>query len=314
MIIANITDDTELISTTDYGSFTNLESKHSPPVQDLVKLGPGLSPARSHLALLTAQFLDLVTYKYPKDYKPSKQPDIAAKDHLYNVEMLSRIHNSATTFLHDQSTPARLTSAEHSLYTATALLSGILATSLTHPRSNERLPAVLVDTITALKNTLSNLRTSFLSGPSPASNQSELFSYLTNMHTLSCLRDTAVAIKQSVVFLQAWHETEQIRDRSGKSGCHKDIISAMKALDGLATKTLGEVKGRIKMLKDKLGEGAWLDRLLEWTFGPEESDEDEIVKAVESVVGGRGGAEEWVGKVLESWNEGVTGWTLVKME
>jgi hypothetical protein len=40
---AKISDTTELVNPTDYGSFTNMESKHSHPIQDLVRLGPALS-------------------------------------------------------------------------------------------------------------------------------------------------------------------------------------------------------------------------------------------------------------------------------
>jgi hypothetical protein len=305
-LVASITDDTDLVNAVDYGSFTNLESRYSPAVQDLVQLGPAPSNERSHLALLTAQFRDVINYKSPKDYKPAKQPDILAKEVIYNIEMLSRVHNSMTSFLHDKSTLAKLTSAEDALYTFTALIAGFLVTALTHPRSPEPLPASVIDTITALKTILITLRTEFNSG--------SLFDQLTNVHTLSCLLDVAVSIRQSVILIGTWHEREQARDRSGKSGCHKDIIGALKAFDGLAVKAMNDVRLRIKTLKEKLGEGGWLDKILDWTFDQNDGSDDKIGEAVESVIGGRGNAEEWAGKVFESWNEGVTGWTLVKME
>lgn len=305
-LVAKITDDTELVNAVDYGSFTNLESRYSAAVQDLVRLGPAPSNERSHLALLTAQFRDVIDYRSPKDYKPAKQQDNLAKEHIYNIEMLSRVHESMTSFLHKTSTPAKLTSAEDALYTFTALLAGFLATALTHPRTPEPLPASIIDNITALKTVLATLRTEF--------NSDSLLDQLTSMHTLSCLLDIAVSIKHSVVLIGTWHEREQSRDRSGKSGCHKDIIGALKAFDGLAVKAINDVKFRIKSLKEKLGEGGWLDKILDWTFNQSDGSDDILDKAVEDVIGGRGNAEEWAGKVFESWNEGVTGWTLVKME
>ena len=41
--VADIVDSTTFVNKTDYGSFTNLESKHGAPIQEFVKLGPELS-------------------------------------------------------------------------------------------------------------------------------------------------------------------------------------------------------------------------------------------------------------------------------
>jgi hypothetical protein len=260
--------------------------------------------------------LDVVTYKPPKDYKPSKLQDFAAKEHAYNVEMLARIHNSSTTILHSKNTAAHLTSAEHSLYTATALLSGLISASLSLPRlSPEPLPASVTTTVSALKTTLATLRTALLCGPPAGSGQTDTFASLTNMHTLSAVRDAALAMRYSAAFLLAWHDREVATDRSGGSGCHKAILAELKALDGIASKALLDVKGRIKMLKERLSESGWLDRLLGWTFGTEEQEQaDEIARAVTAMSGGRSGAEEWAGRLLESWIDNVKGWSNVKME
>lgn len=258
----------------------------------------------------------MLTYKPPKDCKPSKSQEVAAKEHAYNVEMLARIHSSSTTILHDKNTAGQLTSAEHSLYTATALLSGLLSACLSLPRStSDPLPTSVTATASALKTNLTTLRTTLLSGPPAGSGQTDIFASLTNMHTLSAVRDAALATRYSAAFLVAWHEREVARDRSGGSGCHKDALVEMKALDGIASKVLVDVKGRIKMLKERLAEGGWLDRLLDWTFGDEEQEQvDEIARAVTAVSGGRSGAEQWAGRVLESWIDNVKGWSNVKME
>lgn len=50
-VLAEITDDTELSSTVDYGSFPNLESSLSPPLHEILAVGPGVSvspPAPPH--------------------------------------------------------------------------------------------------------------------------------------------------------------------------------------------------------------------------------------------------------------------------
>lgn len=233
---------------------------------------------------------------------------------MYNVEMLSRIHNSATTILQVSDTPTQLTSAEYSLYTVTVVVSGLLGASLSLPRSSEALPQSITTSVSALKTALATLRTAFLSGPPAGSNQTDTFAYLTNMHTLSAFRDASLVTRHTAAYLLAWHEREMARDRSGASGCHKDILAEIKALDGISAKALGDVKERIKTLKERLGGGGWLDRLLEWTFGHDEHEADEITRAVTEVTGGRSAAEEWAGRVLESWIDNIKGWTNVKLE
>lgn len=137
----------------------------------------------------------------------------------------------------------------------------------------------------------------------------------------------------------------------------------MRGLEGVAGKVLAEVKAEVRGLKERLGEGGWLDRVLGVVFPEDiggvgegvtegvtegvarvvlgEGEEgvteggkgkgngsgrgkgygkeggvglDEVQRAVEEVVGGRDGAEEWVGKVVDSWREGVKGWGMVRME
>lgn len=96
---------------------------------------------------------------------------------------------------------------------------------------------------------------------------------------------------------------------------HKEALAEMKAADALAAKSLSEAKARVKSLKEELGEGGWLDRVAEWTFGQGgEAFGDEMGKGVLAVVGGSAVVEEWTGRLVESWREGVKGWGMVKWE
>ncbi|KAK3940885.1 N-acetyltransferase B complex non catalytic subunit-domain-containing protein [Diplogelasinospora grovesii] len=312
VLVSHITGDTTLVNATDYGSFPNLESHHGAPVQDLVRFGPAISNERSHLAFLSEQYLDLILFKYPKDYKLSRANEVAIKDRNYVMETLSHISSSLTDFIHSSKTPQGLTGPEMTYYTVLSLLSAGLLTALTTSRADP-LPKTFSLLTSSIKSAFGGLRTTFLTpipSSSPLSPQSEAFYALTDMHTMSYVRDTALAIRHSAAFVIAFHEKELARDRSGRSSLHKDVIAEMKALDGVASKALGEVKARIQRLKEQLGEGGWLDRMLEWTFGREE---DEVSKAVSQVVPTEA-VEEWIGKVLESWREGVKGWGMVRME
>ncbi|AEO60098.1 hypothetical protein MYCTH_2308952 [Thermothelomyces thermophilus ATCC 42464] len=329
----NIDDNTTLVNNTDYGPFPNLESPHGPPIHEFLRLGPGLSNERSHLAFLSEQYLDLLLYKPPKDYKPSKQTEVAHRDREYTLETLSRLSKSLNDFLQQPSTPSRLTPAEMTYYTVVSLLAAALLIALSTPRSDP-VPKTLSLLTSSIKSALTSLRTDYfaISSPSPQPSQTGasktttkagrrsllpgVSPSLTEMPTFSALRDTALAIRYSAAFVTAAHDRELARDRSGRSGVHRDVLAEMRALDGAAAKVLGEVKGHVQRLKEVLGEAGWLDRILELVFAGEneEDGEDEVARAVEEVIGGRAAAEEWAGKVVESWREGVKGWGMVRME
>lgn len=287
---------------------------------------------RAHLSFLSEQYLDLIHHKPPKDHRPYKPSEAALKERAYTFETLSQLNNSLTSFIHRPTTPAALTSPEATYYTIISLLSAAVLTALSTTRADPY-PSETMSVITSsIRTAFTGLRTRFTSSSSPSSSSAngvdETFYSLTDMHTLSHVRETALAMRHSTAFVQAWNDRELARDRSGKSTLHKDGLAELKALDAMAAKAITEVKGHIQKLKEQLGAGGWLDKMLDWTFGGaaaegtttegEEGEEGEktakVRKAVEDVVGGREGAEEWVGKVVESWGQGVKGWGLVRME
>lgn len=227
-----------------------------------------------------------------------------------------------TTFLHAPTTPSLLTPAEHTYYTTLSLLSAALLIALSTPRSDPS-PKTLSMVTKSIKTALTTLRTTALPhhpqpGPKPSSSSPAWTSYTgTETHALACLHATATAIKHSAAFVLTFHDRELARDRSGRSGLHRDVLAEMKALGEVAGKGVAKVKGWIQKLKEGLAEGGWLDRVLDLVFGDENDDqdgEDGVARAVEEVVGGRAGAEEWAGRVVESWREGVKGWGMVRME
>lgn len=270
---------------------------------------------RSHLSFLTEQYLDLLAYKPPKDYKPARANEAAIRDKNYISETLVRLTNSLANFIHKPDTPSFLTSPEMTYYTVISLLSANLLTAISTSRADPA-PKTISTIGSSIRAAFASLRTNFYT-PSTDPAAPEIYSSVTNLHTFSYIRDTALAMKHSAGFVISLHERELARDRTGKSSLHKEVIAEMKAMDAVATKALGELKKHVQKMKESLGEGGWLDRILDWVFGSEgteDGENDEIVDAVSQVVEGREGAEEWVAKVLESWREGVKGWGMVKME
>ncbi|VBB81203.1 Putative protein of unknown function [Podospora comata] len=315
ILATDIVEDTTLVHKTDYGSFPSLESANGPPIQEFIRLGPGPSNERSHLAFLAEQYLDLLTYTPPKDYKPSKAPEAAARDKASALETLTRINTSLTDLLHKPSTPKLLTPAETNYYTALSLLSALVLTAISLPKSETSVPKIVSQTTQPLKTTLTTLRTGLLSPKStvPTTTQ-QAISSLCDMPSFASVRDVAFAVKLSAAFVLSHHEKETARDKSGKSGLHKEVVAEMKALESAAAKTLGEAKGHVGVLKGVMNESGWLDKLLDVVLGGEDREVGELTEKVSEIVEGRGGAEEWAGKVVDGWREGVKGWGMVKFE
>ncbi|ROV88051.1 hypothetical protein VMCG_10410 [Cytospora schulzeri] len=314
-LLSHISDDTEFVTAIDHGSFPNLESSHTAPLYDIVKFGPELSSERCRLALLSEQFLDAVTYKAPKDYKPTKANEAAARDKAYLVETYSRLSETMTTLLLNPSTTAsKLTGPEHKYYTTISLLANLMRTSLETTKSNLTPPS-LSTAATGIRASLDALRADFtttppqMMSPGPLPEGGDVFYSLTHPHALSLFRDAALAVRHAASFLVGYHGEAQARDRSGRSNLHKDVVAEAKGLEEVASGALGEIRGRVKELKEALGLGGWLDRMAEWTF----KGDDELSELVREVVG-EAEVEEWGSKVVESWREGIKGLGMVKME
>lgn len=311
-LLAHITDDTTFVNAIDHGSFPSLESTHTAPLYELVKLGPELSSERCRLSLLSEQFIDAVTLKPPKEYKPTKANDIAIKDRAYLTETFARIHTACTALLLQPShtSSVKLTGAEYKFFTAVSLLAALLHMALATAKT-EPTPTGLSTTVTGLRSTLASLQTDFASVPPRLAglDMGDVLHSLTDPHTLSLMRETALATKHASSFLVSFHAADQARDRSGKASLHKDIVAEAKGLEELATKTLAETKGRVRELKEALGQGGWLDRVEGWVF----PDGDGLGELVRDVVGAAE-CEEWAARVVESWREGVKGFGMVRWE
>ncbi len=229
---------------------------------------------RSHLAFLSEQFLDLLAYKPPKDYKPARQSETALRDREYTLETLSRLSNSLADFLHQPSTPTRLTAAETSHHTILSLLSAALLLALSTARSDPvpKTLSLLTKSIKSTFSTASRLVTTpkHTQPPQPTSP-------LTGpaLHALSQTLSSSLALKHASSFLLSFHDREIARDRSGRSGLHRDVLAEMKALGEIGAKGAQEVKAAVGKMKEGMAEGGWLDRVLDLVFGEEDGDQGE---------------------------------------
>lgn len=313
---AHVTDATTFVQSIDYGSFPNLESTQSAPLHSLVQLGPELSSERCRLSLFAEQFIHAVNDKQPKDYKPAKANEVAVKDRAYFKAHFSWLNMSLSEIYQAPNTKPKLTGAEYAFFATILTLSTLVLVALGTPNSGPK-PAALSMAVTGINMTLASLLAKSLAPPRLASlDEGEVLHTLTNPHTLSFLRETALAIKHTAAFLLSFHAAEQARDRSGNANLHKAIVAEVKTLDELATKLLLETRDRVKALKEALGRGGWLDCGEQWMFGVDGDGEEDgggLKELVKDVVGAAE-REEWMSRVLESWRENIKGFVMVKWE
>jgi len=260
--------------------------------------------------------MELISFKPTKDYKPARSDEVAARDRLFLLESLCSLNSSFANFLHLPETPSQLTTVEHSYFTILSLMSSLVLVALTTSRTEQSpalVSATLVPSVTAA---LSALRTTFLACPTSDLELASVFYTMADQLTLSCFRDAGLAIKHSAEFVIEFNEKEMARDRTGKANLHKDVVAEMRRLGTLGANAAGEVKTRLGTLKATLAEPGWLDRMTTWTLGRSGDDgpEDKTARNVYEIVGGQIAVEEWVARVLESWDEGVRGWGMVRME
>ncbi|TLD14721.1 hypothetical protein PspLS_10973 [Pyricularia sp. CBS 133598] len=307
--LGGVQDHTPLFTTLDVGSIMNLESSHTPAPLDQLGVGPPPSNTRSHLELLAEQFLQLCDFTPSKDYKPVKPAVVAEQDMRYILETLASLHESFTSFLHLRDTPAHLTRAEEAYYTILTLLSGLMTIAITTSRS-EDVTLTAPELMSAILATVSTMKELAFSTPLAKGRKSTLLQ-ISSPHAAALLREAAVSLKNGASFVLLLHEQAQARDRSGKSSLHKDVVAQIKEIARVATEVLNQTRDHFKLLKSELAEPGWLDDVVNLTVG---EDSDELAAAVLATVGGRANVENWAGKMLDSWREGVKGWTMVRTE
>lgn len=259
---------------------------------------------------MSEQYLDLITAKQPRDFKPARPTEAMSIDGDYVLETLARLRHSLVHFLQLSDTRAKTTGPEWKYFNVVSLLVKALQVSLGH---TDAAPPPLATCASSIRSTLESLEELTTNFPESSLSESNVLYAVTDTHALCYLWETAMAIKQTVAFALALHDRHAAHGAKTGLGLHSAAVAVFKALDVLAADMLASAKAHVKTTKEKLGEGGWLDRVLDWTFGPD-GEEDEVAVAIAALVGGRAGVEEWAGRVLESWVENFKGWSVVRMD
>ncbi|EFW99937.1 hypothetical protein CMQ_255 [Grosmannia clavigera kw1407] len=317
-IFAEITNDINLVDATDFGSMPNLNCSATSSLAEVLSIGPGLVNTRMHLGLLSEKLLDLMSHKPPKEYKPSKQAEAAQRERAYLLESLAAVESSFMEFLHHPDTPGKLTVAELSHYTIMALLSSLAVIGVTAIQSTA-VPSYFADIMSSFTTMYGIARSSVQDTQGSRGVAAEAVLHVfTNLHGLSLFRDTAIAIKQTSMFLTALHDREAARDRSGKSGFHKDVIAATRTLKVTSTQAFADFKAIIKLSKDIMAEPGFQSGVNDWIANSDTSSKtdsaDELSLAVLSTLGEKSDMGDWSAKLVGGWREALKGWAMVQLE
>ncbi|OTA55439.1 hypothetical protein K449DRAFT_438659 [Hypoxylon sp. EC38] len=346
-LVRNLTIEHDLHDITDYESFTvsgGENSKSFPgdeqSLQSILHYGPLPTGTRAHLGLLAERFLDLVYYVQPKEYKASKVGYLMQLDWEYAQAISSSLEKDMRVLLaiadsklldqekiepdRRQEVKLSLTSSElwyhtivHGLANTvnTVLGSGIIKASTNESRDHARL--VIKEVLEALNDQTDD----FLAVPKSFHSKLYAFHGFASLHAMGMLRETIIAVKQTVNYLLIASDKAKNADKLRSSAELAWLTSELKKLAAAAVESENKVKARIKLLRDYLSNvDGWRDRLCDWVFGDYatiyDGDKDFKKKICEKmkVAIPKANAEVWADSIGESWRELMKGWAVVRFE
>ncbi|KAK7746159.1 hypothetical protein SLS62_009449 [Diatrype stigma] len=332
-LICHLTLDHTLRDNTDYSYLPNFGGKDSVPTQVLVSHGPSLSSARAHLSWLAEEFVDFVSAVPNRDHKPSKPSSAVSIDHKYANDQCTRIGcmiEEAFTENSDLTGPevhyyrivlnlTKLTSDVFALYTLYAV---------SESKSEGR--AMIEESI---KNILAELKEQsdhFLDVPANYPSKIRAFHGFVALHAMGMLRESALVIKLTASFVTAALDKMKALEKSGRSN-HNEFTwtsNQLKTLTSEAVAAEKQIEKRIKSLRELVQGGGWIERLHAWTFfdsteftllGSAEISQEQtdfrkrMATGLKEAIGGQSGFEDWAGRVVESWQDLINGWSAVKL-
>ncbi|POR34924.1 Uncharacterized protein TPAR_04852 [Tolypocladium paradoxum] len=294
---AEVHDELCLKNAIDYGSFPSWDCSAWPPMHARLLLGPGPSNQRSHLSLLSEAFHDVLDWKPPTVYKSSAAA--SGTDQAFVLEMMAQFGHSFSKFLRNAGSTC--TPAEMLYFEAVSLLCTLIPLCTGIARTSP-LPDVLSQLTESLRVSLDSLRALVSTHQGDAVEKA--VSTLKSLHNVAMLRDTAVAVKLTTLWILSYNEREKERDRSGSSNLHKEVLSQVKSLESAADGTFGEGKELLKNLKGGAVPGRdFVAALKTWVFG--DGMGNELGAVIE---------DGTVSELVESWRSNIKGWQQVKWD
>lgn len=254
--------------------------------------------------------MDTIATKPPsKDYKPANAASAAVSDRAYIQDRLGKLCERFNTTLRlNEVRGTILTDSEEAYFGVLSDLAPLAYQCSNSPRWQDISPDStsiwrLLQSLRAKLQTLGEQVHRFQSLGRTKSGQLA-YNKGPRTHALFRIRDSALAITQTVERIRIYQEQDTTRDKTGRSKVPKEVTKELKEVEASATKLLLDVKKCVQMEQGSLAEPGWVDTITGWATAEHDT-------SVFEPFGGRSSVEEWAGRVLESWKVAAKGVSLL---
>ncbi|KAK8019940.1 N-acetyltransferase B complex non catalytic subunit [Apiospora arundinis] len=308
-----------LFDTTDYGPFPSIEANPDRPIQDFLGIGPGLSMERAHLSLLSERFLSLVSYKEPKDYKPTNVALAKDRDRNVVIPTCQDLTTHMSELMSADTIRDKLTLPEVEYYSLVLGLASYISLSLTEPKdgARDRIVELIRSELVCQTTRLKDRRI-----PAHEADTSRLDVYhdLAALHANGMLRESALVTVYVIRYL------ERTRNPDAKSPMPQWMNGHIKTMKTASTAANTCLKEYIQRLNSTVTTAGWVDRISEWAFGDlvngtravsddagETFENSNTEMLLYKAIGRGPGLKDTTGQIVKSWQEAARGWSKVKI-
>ncbi|OTB06218.1 hypothetical protein M426DRAFT_318967 [Hypoxylon sp. CI-4A] len=328
-----------LEDTTDYASFADIlpgETSKSnfgnkTPLHRLINHGPLPSTIRAHLGLLSEHFFDTVSSIQAKEYKPSKASHVLQLEWQAMITTFSALESQMALLLtvRENETgstrrPAKryLTLSETYYHTiiwkltkiVQLVFQGIFAVTFNDTRDSIR------SSINNITSWVETQTTDFSAVPENNSKADAFYGFAA-LHSMGMLRETILAVRQTVTFLAAASERAKNTDKTRASLELAWLAPELKKMTAAATVSENTIKARIKSLRDYLDNAdGWSDRFCDLVLAEcdttdreDKKFKDEFTEQLKAIIP-KSNIAAWADEIGGSWREVIKGWTAVKFD
>ncbi|KAI1496838.1 N-acetyltransferase B complex non catalytic subunit-domain-containing protein [Biscogniauxia marginata] len=322
-LIGNYTIEHQLNDPTDYGYLPVLAAAGSEPLQEMISYGPLPTNDRSQLSILAERFVDIVCPVQTKDYKPTKSSQAILSGWQHTISVCHKIREDMGLFFANNALELVLTGPEYWYFRIVWQLADIIKVVLEHgitaQATGETRDAVKLRIKQVLED-LGNQAREFLTLPAHFPSKIHTFQGMTALHAMGMLRESALVVKHTALYLTAAFDRIKVVDKSRGSNNSTWLASDLKKMTVAATESEGQIKSRIKLLNERLNTSGWMDRLEDWTFAgwgtvynPHNLLKEQVAEGLQKFIP-QTHIEDWTMNITDSWRENLRGWGAIKFD
>ncbi|KAI0450481.1 N-acetyltransferase B complex non catalytic subunit-domain-containing protein [Xylaria acuta] len=317
ILLVSLSPNFELQDRTDYDPLPQWAGPQSTSIQELTAYGPLPTNRRCQLSVLTEAFLDLVYHVQRKDIKAPKAADWETAPKV--CEFLHK-HLDSFYYVEDGDEKRDLTGPETFYFRTVVQLAELVKLVLEAVLPAASTKATREDVARAIDRALYLMdyqTKDFLTLPKGIHAKMHTLHGVTAMHAMGMLRDSALAVKYTVHFVDVALDRIKATDKRRGTAEAAWLTSETKRLAAAAAAADAGMKERVKKLSDSLNTSGWVDRLSFWVFGDNDARGQNFGRIVAKKMDlfiPADAREVWAAEVADSWRDVVNGWRDVKFD